>query len=104
MIQKILFVMLLALAAAAQQTDSTQPGPQPTNSKSADPQTAVLPLTSKSPQARRLVEEAMMLYLDQVEQTQSIEILRAAIKIDQNFAMGHEFLAWVSLDPSEQVS
>jgi tetratricopeptide (TPR) repeat protein len=65
---------------------------------------AVLPLTSKSTEARNLAEEAMMLDLDQVEQMKAIEMLRQAVKIDPDFAMGHEFLGQVSLDPAEQVS
>jgi len=86
-------VLLAAVAVVAQQTVPS------TNSLS-----AVLPLTTKSPEARRLVEEALTLYLDRVEQAQSIEILRKAIKVDPNFAMGHEFLAQISLDSAEQVS
>ncbi len=65
---------------------------------------AVLPLTSKSPEARRLAEEAMMLDLDQVEQAKAIEMLRKTVKIDPDFAMAHEFLTQISLDPAEQVS
>ena len=68
-----------------------------------NPQTAVLPLTSKSSEARRLVDEAWTLYIDRVEQAQSIEKLRQAVKIDRDFAMGHELLAQISLDSAEQV-
>jgi len=64
---------------------------------------ALLPLTTKSAQARRLVEEAMTLDLDQVEQAKAIEILRQAVKLDSNFAMAHEFLTQISLDPAEQI-
>jgi tetratricopeptide (TPR) repeat protein len=103
MIRRTVFIALLLTAEALGQQAPQENAPN-ANAQAADPQKAVLPLTTRSPQARRLVNEAMMLYLDQVEQTQSIEILRAAIKIDPNFAMGHEFLAWVSLDPAEQVS
>src|SRR5712692_6773280 len=84
-----IFALLVAVAGMAQQTN---------------PQTAVLPLTAKSPEARRLVEQAMMLDLDQVEQAEAIEILRKAVRIDHDFAMGHEFLTQISLDPAEQVS
>src|SRR6266702_3652100 len=52
---------------------------------------AVLPLTTKSPEARRLAEEAMMLDLDQVEQAKAIEILRKTVKIDPDFAMAIEW-------------
>jgi tetratricopeptide (TPR) repeat protein len=86
-------LLLAAGAGVAQPT-----APQPSN-----PLTAVLPLTTKSPEARRLVEEALSLYLDRVEQAQSIEILRKAIQVDPKFAMGHEFLAQISLDSAEQV-
>jgi tetratricopeptide (TPR) repeat protein len=65
---------------------------------------AVLPLTSKSPEARRVAKEAMELYLDQVEQAKAIDSLRKAVKIDPDFAMAHEFLTQISLDPGEQVS
>ncbi len=55
----------------------------------------VLPLTTKSQEVRRLVEKAWDLDLDQVEQEQAIEVLRKALKIDPNFAMGHELRpAW----------
>ncbi|HEV2730024.1 MAG TPA: hypothetical protein VGV15_08330, partial [Terriglobales bacterium] len=57
----------------------------------------VLPLTTKSPEARRLAEEAMMLDLDQVEQAKAIEMLRKTVKIDPDFAMAHEFLTQISL-------
>ena len=63
----------------------------------------VLPLTTKSAEVRRLVEKAWDLDLDQVEQEQAIEVLRKAVKIDPNFAMGHELLSQTSLDPAEQV-
>ncbi|HXM22379.1 MAG TPA: hypothetical protein VN948_14080 [Terriglobales bacterium] len=86
-------LLLAAVAGRAQQNT-----PPPTN-----PLTAVLPLTTKSPEARRLVEEALSLYLDRVEQAQSIEILRKAVQVDPEFAMGHEFLAQISLDSAEQV-
>ena len=85
--------LLIGMAAAAQQT-----APSQTN-----PLTAVLPLTTKVPEAKRLVEEALILYLDRVEQEQSIGILRKAVQIDPDFAMGHEFLAQISLDSAEQV-
>ena len=86
-------LLVAALAGVAQQT-----APQQTN-----PPIAVLPLTTKSPEARRLVEEALDLYLDRVEQEQAIEILRKAVKVDPDFAMGHEYLAQISLDSAEQV-
>ncbi len=84
-------LLLAALACLAQQS-----APTPLN--------ATLPLTTKSPEARRLVEQALSLYLDQVEQQHSIEILRKAVQVDPDFAMGHEFLAQISLDSAEQVS
>lgn len=90
-------VLTLTAAAGAQQADASPASVQPGAAS------GVLPLTTKSPQARRTVEEAMNLYLDKVEQANAIELLRAGVKIDPEFAMGHEFLAWVSLDPAEQV-
>jgi tetratricopeptide (TPR) repeat protein len=64
----------------------------------------VLPLTTKSADARRLVEQAMTLDLDEVEQAEAIDILRKAVNIDPDFAMAHEFLTQISLDPAEQVT
>ena len=86
-------LLLAAAAGVAQQTAPQQ----------ANPLTATLPLTTKSPEARRLVEEALTLYLDRVEQPEAIELLRKAVQVDPEFAMGHEFLAQISLDSSEQV-
>jgi tetratricopeptide (TPR) repeat protein len=86
----------LLLAAVAGTTQETAAHPS-------NPPTAVFPLTTKSPEARRLVETALTLYLDRVEQAQSIEILRKAVQVDPDFAMGHEFLAQISLDSAEQV-
>jgi tetratricopeptide (TPR) repeat protein len=90
-------VLTLGTTAVAQHAGTLPAGTQETSD------TVALPLTTKSPQARHIVEEAMNLYLDKVEQANSIELLRAGLKIDPEFAMGHEFLAWVSLDPAEQV-
>jgi tetratricopeptide (TPR) repeat protein len=67
-------------------------------------QSAVLPLTTSSPAARRLVEEAWRLNLDLVEQEKADQVLRKAIKLDPDFAMAHELLAQSSLDPAEMVS
>jgi tetratricopeptide (TPR) repeat protein len=65
---------------------------------------AVFPLTTKSPEARRLVQQALDLYLDRVEQEEANDILRKAVQVDPDFAMGHEFLAQISLDSAEQVA
>jgi len=89
------FILLLAAgAASAQQSSPAAP----------DSSSTTLPLTSKSPEAQRLVVEAMRLGLDLVEQEESDVMLRQAIKLDPDFAMAHELLAQNSLDPAEQVS
>jgi tetratricopeptide (TPR) repeat protein len=72
---------------------------------SASAQTAsALPLTTKSAKARHLLEEAWNLGIDRVEQQKAIQVLRKAVKADPNFAIAHEILAQISLEPSEQVS
>ncbi len=76
---------------------------QPTAPQPARLLTAVLPLTTKSPEARRLVEEGLTLAIDRWERAQASEILRQAIQVDPDFAMGHEFLALISLDSAERV-
>jgi tetratricopeptide (TPR) repeat protein len=69
-----------------------------------DSPSTTLPLTSKSPEAQRLVVAAMRVGLDLVEQEQSDVMLRQAIQLDPDFAMAHELLAQNSLDPAEQVT
>src|SRR5271156_111165 len=87
-------LLLAAVAGVAQQTALRQ----------TDPQAAVFPLTTKSPEARRLVEEGMRLFLGHFERGKGLETLRSALQIDPKFAIGHQFLAVISLDSAEQVS
>jgi len=65
---------------------------------------AAFPLTTKSPEARRLVDEALAQYIDHVAQPEAIASLRKAVAADPQFAMAHELLAQISLDSAEQVS
>ncbi|HEX8814983.1 MAG TPA: hypothetical protein VF753_05740 [Terriglobales bacterium] len=69
-----------------------------------DPQTAVMPLTTKSPKVLQLVDQAWKLNLDEVETEKAVEVLQKAVAIDPDFAFGHQLLASISLDPREQVS
>jgi tetratricopeptide (TPR) repeat protein len=84
------FTLLFATVAFGQESTPVQPSD-------------ALPLTSKSPEAQRLVVEAMRVGLDLVEQEQSDVMFRQAIKLDPDFAMAHLLLAESSLDPAEQV-
>ena len=77
---------------------------QPTETPPTDPQTAVFPLTTKSPEARRLAEKGLWLYVDRLERAQSAETLRQALQIDPQFAMAHEFSALISQNSSDRVS
>lgn len=61
-------------------------------------------LTTKSAEARHLVDQALVLYIDRVAQPEAIASLRKAIEIDSQFAMAHELLAQLSLDSAEQVA
>lgn len=67
------------------------------------PHITVLPLTTKSAKAHHLLDRAWDLAVDRVEQVKAIRVLRKTVKADPNFAMAHEILAQMSLDPSEQV-
>lgn len=67
------------------------------------PQKGAMPITTKSQEVRRLLEQAWRLNLDEVKQAEAIEVLRQAVKIDPNFAFGHLLLSQCSLDPAEQV-
>src|SRR5947209_3723858 len=62
-----------------------------------------MPLSTKSAKVRRLLDEAWVLDSDKGEQKKSIEIMEKVVKTDPKFAMGHEILAQISLDPAEQV-
>ena len=62
------------------------------------------PISARTSEVRRLLDQAWILDSDQVEQAQAIEVMRKVVKIDPNFAMGHEILAQISLDPAEQIS
>jgi len=68
------------------------------------PQSNAFLLSAKSAEVRRLLDQAWILDSDQVEQAKAIEVMRKVIKIDPEFAMGHEILAQISLYPAEQVS
>jgi tetratricopeptide (TPR) repeat protein len=95
-LQIALFIALIVLPAAA--------ATKKANAKKTETQPSSLPLTTSSPEARQLVERALAIYLDKVEQTDAIEMLRKAVSLDPAFAMGHELLAQISLDSAEQVS
>ena len=66
-------------------------------------QTAVLPLSTKSAEVLRLVDEAWRM-MDEWQSEKAIEALHKAIAIDPDFAMGHQLLTTISLDPAEQVA
>jgi tetratricopeptide (TPR) repeat protein len=70
----------------------------------ASPQPDVLPLSTKSAKAHRLMDKVWDLEADQVEQAKACVVLRKIVRIDPNFAIAHEILAQFSLDPAEQVS
>jgi tetratricopeptide (TPR) repeat protein len=63
-----------------------------------------MPLSVKSARVSQLLNEAWVLDSDQGEQFKAIEVMRKAVKIEPEFALGHEILAQISLEPAEQVS
>ena len=63
-----------------------------------------MPLSAKSAHVFRLLEQAWVLDSDEGEQAQAIDVMRKVVKIEPEFAMGHEILAQISLDPTEQVN
>src|SRR5208282_4538860 len=100
-VHTFLIALLIALLALPTIAAARKSAPKKTQ---APPPPASLPFTTSSPEARQLVEKAQVLYLDKVEQTEAIEMLRKAVKLDPAFAMGHELLAQISLDSAEQLS
>jgi tetratricopeptide (TPR) repeat protein len=94
--QVAIFIALIALLPAGASKKSA--------AKKAELQQTALQFTTSSPEAGVIVQRALGIYLDQVEQTQAIEMLHKAVAIDPAFAMAHELLAQISLDSAEQVS
>ena len=68
------------------------------------PRGSEMPLSAKSAHVFRLLDEAWILDSDQGEQSQAVGVMRKLVKIEPEFAIGHEILAQISLDPAEQVS
>jgi predicted Zn-dependent protease len=68
------------------------------------PRGSEMPLSAKSPHVFRLLDQAWILDSDQGEQALAIGVMRKLVKVEPEFAMGHEILAQISLDPTEQVS
>lgn len=66
-------------------------------------QAGEMPLSAKSAHVYRLLDQAWILASDQVEQSKAIEVLKQVVKTEPDFAMGHELLAQISLDPAEQI-
>ena len=92
---KLSLILIVLSVAAFAQTAATP---------SQDAQPGVLPLTTKSPEVRQMMNDVWRYNLDEVEQAKAIEVLQRVVKIDPDFAMGHELLSQTSLDPLEQVS
>lgn len=63
-----------------------------------------MPLSAKSASVFRLLDQAWVLDSDQGEQARAIGVMRKLVKVEPEFAIGHEILAQISLDPAEQVS
>ncbi len=74
------------------------------SSRAQNPQAAIFPISAKTTQIRRLLDEVWVLDSDRVEQSQAIEVVKRILQLDPDFAMGHEILARISLDPAEQIS
>ncbi len=90
-VRRILLAVICLLASAASATGREISA------------TGALPITTKSREVRHLLDDAWRLNLDEVQQSQAIQVLRKAVKIDPNFAFGHLLLSQCSLDPGEQV-
>jgi len=78
-------------------------GSQVVVGQQSDQQATVLPLSTKSAEVLRLVEETWRL-MDEWGSTKAIEAMHKALAIDPDFPMGHQILATISLDPAEQVA
>lgn len=94
---------MAALMGAAFLVTAVSGTAQPTNSQQANSQIGVFPLSTSSPEARRLVEESFDQGFDRLRQPEQIELLRKAVQIDPEFAIAHEFLVEASFDSAEKV-
>ena len=67
------------------------------------PSVGSFPMTTHSPESRELLAKAWKLDQDEGEQIKAIAVMRKIVKIDPDFAVGHEILSQSSRDPGEQV-
>jgi len=68
------------------------------------PRATEMPLSAKSAQVHRLLDQAWILDSDQVEQAKAIDVMKQVVKVEPEFAIGHEILARITLNPAEQIS
>ncbi|HLJ90840.1 MAG TPA: hypothetical protein VKZ53_28810 [Candidatus Angelobacter sp.] len=62
------------------------------------------PLTTKSPEARGLADEAVNLFFERLETPAAVAKLHKAVAADGQFAMAHQLLSIVTMDTAEQIA
>ncbi len=64
----------------------------------------LLPITTRSPQARKLFHDALAEWEDTLKTDHALSMWRKSVQLDPNFAMAHIMIAYVSADPGEQIA
>jgi len=106
--ERALMIILLAGIAGAPASGQTPKTPPVKHASSyvagrdASPvKRDVIPVTTKSAEARRDYEMGMLHYEDLLLTDEGLEFFRDAVKADPHFALGHAMLAFATLDPVE---
>jgi tetratricopeptide (TPR) repeat protein len=94
----LLVVLLCAPAVGAGSTPATPKNSRPKKSART---TAALPVTTASPQARKLFQKAMV-DLEYMRADRALANWRAAAQQDPNFALAHLFVSYGTRDPEEE--
>jgi tetratricopeptide (TPR) repeat protein len=106
--ERALMVILMAGVSGATASGQTQKSPPVKHASSyvaareASPvKQDTIPVTTKSPDARRNYEMGMMHYEDLLLTEEGLDFFRDAVKADPHFALGHAMLGFATFDPME---
>ena len=99
-----LAVLVLSVSAVAADKPAKVAKDKPAKAAADKPANSdALPLSTKSVEARHLMEKAWVLEADQVEQVKGLAVMRKIVHVDPHFALAHQILAQTSTEPAEQV-
>ncbi len=105
--QALIAVLSVVTASAsgvitrAQEMKPAAPPSQGASATAAAPKSGTIPVTTKSPEARRLYEEGVHDEFDLLYVDRGIDTIRKSVKADPTFAQGHAMLAFTTTNPAE---